>query len=117
MTISVRTPLDPQPQHRLRLRCIVDATALIDPVFLDSPQYRCEALSEALGCDLTLKLETCNPIRCFKGRGADYFVACATARGDTRPMVCASAGNFGQALAYASSISESWPMQRQESAG
>jgi threonine dehydratase len=39
------------------------------------------------------------PIRCFKGRGADYFVQKAVSRGD-RP-VCASAGNFGQALAWA----------------
>ena len=87
--------------HRLSLDRIAEAHALIDPVFTNTPQYQCDALSGALGCRLTLKVEICNPIRCFKGRGADYFVTRATARGDDRPMVCASAGNFGQALAYA----------------
>ena len=90
-----------RPEHRLSLQSIIDAVDVIDPVFMRSPQYECEALSAALGCRLTLKVESVNPIRCFKGRGADYFVACANARGDEREMVCASAGNFGQALAYA----------------
>ena len=90
-----------RPAHRLSLDNIADAARRIDPVFLHSPQYECEALSHSLGCSLSLKLETANPIRCFKGRGADYFLARVVADGDQRPMVCASAGNFGQALAYA----------------
>jgi len=71
---------------------------LIDPVFLGSPQYVCEPLGEVLGVSLTLKVETLNPIRCFKGRGASYCVALLP---DDGPLVCASAGNFGQAMAYA----------------
>jgi len=92
---------DSRPNHRLSLDRIREAADEIDPVFLGSPQFDCEPLSEALGCHLTLKLETCNPIRSFKGRGAAFFVDRALSRGDLRPMVCASAGNFGQALAYA----------------
>jgi threonine dehydratase len=46
-----------------------------------------------------VKVETVNPIRSFKGRGADWFVRTALAPGAR--LVCASAGNFGQALAYA----------------
>ncbi|MGI9333224.1 MAG: pyridoxal-phosphate dependent enzyme [Gammaproteobacteria bacterium] len=90
-----------RPVHRLSLQSIAQAWRVIDPVFVRSPQYECEPLSQALGCKLTLKAETLNPLRSFKGRGADYFVARATARGDERAIVCASAGNFGQALAYA----------------
>ncbi len=45
-----------------------------------------------------LKIETLNPLRSFKGRGADYCVSQLPA--DAR-IVCASAGNFGQAMAYA----------------
>ena len=86
--------------HRLSLDRIAEAQRVIDPVFTNTPQYECDALSDELGCRLTLKVEVCNPIRCFKGRGADYFLTRATARGDERPLVCASAGNFGQALAY-----------------
>ena len=90
-----------RPKHRLSLKSISEAADAIDPLFSDSPQYECETLSEALSCKITLKLETANPIRSFKGRGADYFLARAVARGESRPIVCASAGNFGQAMAYA----------------
>jgi len=68
-------PADPLPGHRLRLEHVVRAATLIDPVFLNTPQFNCEPLSEALACALTLKLETANPIRSFKGRGAGYLVA------------------------------------------
>ena len=87
--------------HRLSLQNIAEAARTIDPVFLHSPQFLSEPMSAQLGCRLTLKVETVNPIRSFKGRGADFFLAQRVQRGDTSPLVCASAGNFGQALAYA----------------
>ena len=95
-------PADPVPAHRLRLDNIARAMTFIDPVFLNSPQYDCEALSEALSCHLTLKLETANPIRSFKGRGAGYLIASRAAGGllAGRTIIGASAGNWGQALAY-----------------
>ncbi|GLQ99099.1 threonine dehydratase [Dyella mobilis] len=88
------------PTHRVTLDGIRAASLEVDPVFLHSPQFLCEPLSEALGCELTIKVETLNPIRSFKGRGADHFFRCARTRGDARPMACASAGNWGQAMAY-----------------
>jgi threonine dehydratase len=84
--------------HRLSLEHIAQAMQIIDPVFLNTPQYRLEPLEAQLGCRLVIKVETLNPIRSFKGRGASLFVA-QVAPGDT--LVCASAGNFGQAMAYA----------------
>ena len=101
--LAFALPADPLPRHRLRLENVLRAAALIDPVFLNSPQFNCEPLSEALGCPLTLKLETANPIRSFKGRGAGYLVAARVADGRLagRRLVGASAGNWGQALAYA----------------
>lgn len=96
-------PRDPLPGHRLKLQNIQRAREMIDPVFLDSPQFNCEPLSEALACRLTLKLETANPIRSFKGRGAGYLISSRAAEGRLagRTVVGASAGNWGQALAYA----------------
>ncbi len=44
-----------------------------------------------------VKIETLNPVRCFKGRGAEVFVAKAE---PNTHFFCASAGNFGQAMAY-----------------
>ena len=83
---------------RIRLERIEEARRLVDPVFLDTPQYECEPLGDELGARLVLKVETLNPIRSFKGRGAELFVA---RDGGAAPLVCASAGNFGQAMAYA----------------
>lgn len=73
------------------------AAALIDPAFRNTPQFTDSALSRRIGRELIVKLETCNPIRSFKGRGADYFMR-EVAR--DKEVVCASAGNFGQAIAY-----------------
>lgn len=92
---------DPLPGHRLSLEGIYGAVESIDPVFLQSPQYESAQLSSHLGCRLTLKVETANPIRSFKGRGASYFLNAVVHRGDHRQLVCASTGNFGQAMAYA----------------
>ncbi len=67
-------PPDPTPGHRLVLADFVKAQGMIHPAFLNSPQYDREALSEVLGCSLTLKVETTNPIRSIKGRGANYLI-------------------------------------------
>ncbi len=83
---------------RLSLERIEQAARIIDPVFLHSPQFVCEPLSDELGIRLVLKIETLNPLRSFKGRGADYCISQLPA--DAR-LLCASAGNFGQAMAYA----------------
>jgi len=84
----------------ISLERIEEARSVIDPVFLDTPQFRSDALSEALGSDVVLKVDCLNPVRSFKGRGACYFTHLHKHRAP-RPWVCASAGNFGQGLAYA----------------
>ncbi|MEM6489907.1 MAG: pyridoxal-phosphate dependent enzyme [Pseudomonadota bacterium] len=91
----------PDGPSRLSLARIEAAAAAIDPVFANTPQYACDPLGAALGCEAVLKVETLNPIRCFKGRGATWLMAEAARRGDGRAMVTASVGNFGQAMAYA----------------
>jgi threonine dehydratase len=85
---------------RLSLERIARAPAVIDPAFLDSPQFHAEPLDAVTGAHVVVKVETVNPIRCFKGRGAEHFMTgLPAARGEQ--LVCASAGNFGQAMAYA----------------
>jgi threonine dehydratase len=85
-------------EPRLSLANIEAAALSIDSVFLRTPQFLSEPLSKRFATRLILKIETVNPIRSFKGRGADLFIAGLTS-GSTH-LVCASAGNFGQALAY-----------------
>ncbi|NUR93978.1 MAG: pyridoxal-phosphate dependent enzyme [Kribbellaceae bacterium] len=86
-------------ETRLDLDRIRAARQVIDPVFLDSPLYRCEALEPLLGCSVNIKLETANPVRSFKGRGTEV-VADHLVRTNSKAVVCASAGNLGQALAW-----------------
>ncbi len=88
----------PFSNHRLTLERIRKAKEIIDPVFINTPQYNCEPLSQLLGCETILKIETLNPIRSFKGRGADFLLS---QQRDQKRLMCASAGNFGQAMAYA----------------
>ena len=119
---SDHSSLAPRLSPRLSLERIRAATAVIDPVFLSSPQFVCEPLSDELGVELSLKIETLNPIRSFKGRGAELLaerlattgavadglggesrssLGCTAATPQPPHVICASAGNFGQALAYA----------------
>jgi threonine dehydratase len=77
---------------------IARAAHTIDPLFRDSPQFVDEQLCAALGRQVLVKVETLNPLHSFKGRGAEFFAA----ELDTgRRVICASSGNFGQAMAYA----------------
>ena len=78
---------------------IREAADVIDPVFLNSPQFDCEPLSQRLGVTTVLKVETANPIRSFKGRGTDFLLHRLGT--NTPALVCASAGNFGQGMAFA----------------
>lgn len=82
---------------RLSIERIEQAFQKIDAAFLDTPQFICEPLGDELGARVALKIETLNPIRSFKGRGTELLVSQVS--GDAK-LVCASAGNFGQAMAY-----------------
>jgi threonine dehydratase len=76
----------------------------IPAVFRDTPQFISEPLSNELGVPVVVKVETANPIGCFKGRGTWLAVAELLARGavgERSGLVLASAGNFGQGVAYA----------------
>src|SRR5690242_6038329 len=61
-------------EHRLSLEHIQHVATVIDPIFLHTPQFPAESLSDRLQAQIIVKIETLNPIRSFKGRGAAYFV-------------------------------------------
>jgi threonine dehydratase len=86
-------------ETRLDTARIREARRVINPIFLNTPLYRCEALQRDLGCAVSIKLETANPVRSFKGRAAEV-IATLLADSGSRTAVCASAGNLGQALAW-----------------
>lgn len=84
--------------RRVTTTGIARAARGISPVFLNTPLVQHDDLDAWLGAKIALKVESLGPLRSFKGRGGDWFMKQRTARG----TVCAaSAGNFGQALAWA----------------
>jgi threonine dehydratase len=89
------------PTSDLSLARIEEARGVIAPAFLNSPQYSDRQLDAALGRSVVVKVETANPLRSFKGRGADYFMSQVEAG---PRVVCSSTGNFGQAIAYAGAM-------------
>ena len=92
------------PDPALEPAAIRAAHDRLPRVFRDSPQFAHEGLSAALGVPVILKVETVNPIRSFKGRGTWTVIQGLAEEGrigPTRPVVCVSAGNFGQGVAYA----------------
>ena len=83
----------------LSLDRIAEAARTIDPLFRDTPQWVDGQLCARLGRRVLVKAETLNPLRSFKGRGADYLVG-RMPPGTT--VVCGSSGgNFGQAVSWA----------------
>jgi threonine dehydratase len=92
------------PTDALSPDAIRRAQASMDRAFRDSPQYVHEGLSARAGIPVMVKVETTNPIRSFKGRGTwvvMHELAGEGRIGVDRPVVVASAGNFGQGVAYA----------------
>jgi threonine dehydratase len=77
---------------------VLEAAARLKGRVLRSPLRRSEWLSSLAGRDVRLKLESLQPTGSFKIRGA--FNA-ALRHGSQAPLVTASAGNHGRALAYA----------------
>ena len=84
--------------HSLSVERIARAYGTIDPPFRDTPQFEAATLGERFGCRPVVKVETLNPIRSFKARGAQFFLS--ELAGSPR-LVCSSSGNFGQGMAYA----------------
>lgn len=78
---------------------VAAAAMAINKTFLDSPLIEQLTANDALGCRLFAKVETLNPIRSFKGRGTDWWIT--NLAPSDQLIVSASAGNFGQGLAYA----------------
>jgi threonine dehydratase len=93
--------------QQISIQRTAEAYKVIDPAFRDSPQFVSGPLSEKLGMTVVLKVECLNPIRSFKGRGTDYLLHRLGQR--EHGYVCASAGNFGQGMAYAART-RGWPM-------
>ena len=81
----------------------VDAAAVrLAGVTVTTPLQPCERLSELTGWQVYLKREDLQPVRSYKLRGAYNLMAQLTEAERAAGVVCASAGNHAQGVAYAS---------------
>ncbi|MDN5892463.1 MAG: threonine ammonia-lyase IlvA [Nocardioides sp.] len=79
----------------------VDAAAvLLAPVVVRTPLEHSPRLSEAVGARVLLKRENRQITRSYKARGAYHLISGLDAGERERGVVCASAGNHGQGLAW-----------------
>ena len=76
------------------------AAARLAPMVRPTPLERSERLSERLGSEVLLKREDLQLCRSYKVRGAHNLIASLTSEERARGVVCASAGNHGQGVAW-----------------
>ena len=69
-------------------------------VVVRTPLERNGRLSELTGADVWLKREDLQPVRSYKLRGAYNFISSLSEEQRANGVVCASAGNHGQGVAY-----------------
>ena len=79
------------------------ARARIDGIVDVSPLQLNVRLSAATGADVWVKREDLQPVRSYKLRGAYNLIAQLDEADRARGVVCASAGNHGQGVAFACS--------------
>jgi threonine dehydratase len=85
----------------ISLQAIRDAREAIAPFVESTPLVRSQFLSNLCGCSVFLKLENLQVTNSFKIRGAFNRLLHLSLEEKTRGIITASAGNHGQAVAYA----------------
>ncbi|HEV2250497.1 MAG TPA: threonine/serine dehydratase [Candidatus Limnocylindria bacterium] len=85
----------------LSLRDIEAARLIVDRYLPRAPIERSPYLSQLLGAEILLKIETFKPTRTFKVRGALTKIASLDDAHRSRGVVAASAGSHAQGVSYA----------------
>ena len=88
-------------QRETTLADVVAARRVVDRYLPRAPLERSPLLSDELGADVHLKIETFKPTRTFKVRGALNKIASLGPAARERGVVAASAGSHAQGVAYA----------------
>jgi threonine dehydratase len=85
----------------LSLRDVEAARLIVDRYLPRAPIERSPYLSQLLGAEILLKIETFKPTRTFKVRGALNKIASLDDEHRSRGVVAASAGSHAQGVSYA----------------
>lgn len=89
-----------EPSTRIGLEDIVHAQLHLKDVITRTPLQYNRVLSERYGCNLLLKREDLQIVRSFKIRGAYHLIRSLSPETLEKGVVCASAGNHAQGVAY-----------------
>src|SRR2546422_8855012 len=83
------------------VRAIDEAEQRLEGIASTTPLQPSIRLSEQYGATILIKREDMQAVRSFKIRGAYNKIASLSPEDRTRPVVCASAGNHAQGVAFA----------------
>ncbi|WP_028612725.1 threonine ammonia-lyase IlvA [Paenibacillus harenae] len=92
--------LNQTPTERIGLEEIVQAQMHLKDVVTRTPLQHNRVLSERYGCQVLLKREDLQIVRSFKIRGAFHLMRSLDSDTLAKGVVCASAGNHAQGVAY-----------------
>jgi len=85
----------------VKIEDIMIAHHSLKEVVVHTPLQYNQILSERYECNVFLKREDLQIVRSFKIRGAYYLIQCLLKEGLSTGVVCASAGNHAQGVAFA----------------
>ncbi len=85
----------------LDARSVDEAAARLAPVVVETALQLNERLSERTGASIWIKREDLQPVRSYKIRGAYNLISQLNDRDRKAGVICASAGNHGQGVAFA----------------
>lgn len=85
----------------LKLSDFQAAYEVLKPVVNRTPVEFLANFSDSLGCEVYAKREDLQIVRSYKIRGAYHMIASLTEEKRQRGVICASAGNHAQGVAYA----------------
>ena len=80
---------------------VEEASTRLSGVARRTPLERSERLSARTGAEVWLKREDLQPVRSYKLRGAYYLISGLSEAEREAGVICASAGNHGQGVAFA----------------
>ncbi|HET7578257.1 MAG TPA: threonine ammonia-lyase IlvA [Bacillales bacterium] len=89
---------------KVHVEDIMIADRVLKDVVVKTPLQKNEVLSERYGCNIYLKREDLQVVRSFKIRGAYNMMKSLSAEELENGVVCASAGNHAQGVAYSCKI-------------
>ncbi|WP_400164761.1 threonine ammonia-lyase IlvA [Brevibacillus sp. TJ4] len=86
--------------QKVRVEEIVVANHVLKDVIEKTPLQKHKLLSERYNCHVYVKREDMQVVRSFKIRGAYHFIRSLSEEQRKKGVVCASAGNHAQGVAY-----------------